>query len=232
MTLWKRIEEAFMHEKEKEILLREVADILNIKELGDILEQKILELKAIASKFVNNLREEPKPEKNESSNLSRVLSGLEFKLDRFGKSFWVPTLPSRPGASIVSDAFPAEISDYIRKQPMDKDIINMAKGLRFARHKDVLFDLVFVLDGPNHISGVLHKHRDPAPDEPAVNEVALGDPDDIAESLTDDEELQLLFKYLLTNKDYYNYIKADFYYRWKPFLDQQSAGDQSESAEN
>ncbi|MDQ1350994.1 MAG: hypothetical protein QG657_1296 [Acidobacteriota bacterium] len=220
-----------MHEKEKEILLREVADILNIKELGDILEQKILELKAIASKFVNTLREDPKPEKNEYSNFSQEFPGLEFELDRFGKSFWVPTLPSRPGASIVSDAFPAEIMDYIRKQPMDNDIINLAKSLRFARHKDVLFDLVFVLNGPNHISGVLHKRRDPAPDEPAVNEVALGDPDDIAESLNDDEDLRLLFRYLMESRDFYNYVRSELYYRWKPFLDQQTPGDQSENPE-
>lgn len=220
-----------MDEKAKEKLLREVADILDIEELRDILEQKILELKAIAAKFINDIREEPRPEKSECSNLSREFPGLEFELDRFGESFWVPTLPSRPGATFISDEFPVELLDYIRKQPIDKDIINMAKSLRFARHKDVLFDLVFVLDGPKHISGVLHMRRDPAPDEPAVNEAALGDPDDIAESLTDDGELQLLFKYLLTNKDFYNYIKADFYYRWKPFLDQQSAGDQPESVE-
>lgn len=220
-----------MHEKEKEKLLREIADILDIKELGVILEQKVFELKALATKFVGDFREEPKPETSESPDFFREFPGLNFELDRLGNSFWVPTLPSRPGATFVSDEFPVEISDYIRKQPMDKDIINMARNLRFPRHKDVLFDIIFVLDGPAHISGVLHKRRDPAPDKPAVNEVVLGDPEDIAEALTDDAELQLLFKYLMISKEFYDYVRSELYYRWKPFLDQQSQGDHPETPE-
>jgi hypothetical protein len=231
MTLWKIPEEAVVDEKEKEKLLKEVADILDIKDLGDILGQKILELKAIASKLINDIREEPKPEKNESSKLPGILPGLEFELDRFGESLWVPSLPSMPGATFISDAFPAEVLDYIRKQPKDKDIIHMAKGLRLPRHKDVLFDLVFVLDGPSHISGVLHKRRDPAPDKPAVNELMLGDPYDIAESLTDDEDLRLLFRFLMENRDFYDYVRSEFYYRWKPFLDRQSLGDQLDNSQ-
>lgn len=221
-----------MDEKARERLIREISDILEIPEIGDVLRQKILELKAMATKFRGAFIPAPLPENRAPSKLSDLTPGVEFDLALLGNNLWIPSLPSDPGRTDVSDVISQSMLDYIGEQSLNKKTPHfMARGLRFPGHEGRVFDMVLEMIEPAYIRGVIHGRVDKHPDVPAVNEPAKADPGDSSENMNERQLLQLVFRYMADNKDFYNYVASEFLYHWKPFLDQQSSEPQPKSAE-
>lgn len=221
-----------MDEKARERLIQEISDILEIPEIGDMLRQKILELKAIVTKCRGAFIPAPLPENCEPSKLSDLIPGIEFELTLFGEKLWIPSLPSDPGRTDVSDVISQSMLDFIAEQPLNEKTRNfMAMGIRLPGHKGKLFDLVLEMIELGHIRGVIRECLDKHPDVPAVNERAKDDPENTSESMDDKHMLQLVFQYMAENKDFYNYVMSEFQYHWKPFLDQLSSEHHPENAE-
>jgi len=200
---------------ETEKVIQDARDILKYGRLGRALYHKIEELKVMLSQQVGRpLHDMAAQEKGKRT----TMEGIEYELNLFGKNMWIPTIPENPGCNAY-EFIPQDIVDFIVNCKSEIGIIKMLKGVELPGLKGRLFDLIFEKSAPGSFKGIIKEHKvDHSgflyPDTRTEKGLFQG-----VEDTGKEETMKLLFYYLMNDEEYFNQVSSEFYYKWKPLID-------------
>jgi hypothetical protein len=204
---------------EHEKIIQDAKELLKFPNIGKSLFHKIEELKGVLSENIEKYC--PLLEKHPQKKTGHTPEGIRFELRRISEKLWIPSIPENRGSNAY-EVIPQLIIDYIVNQQRKTGVIEMKPGLRFPDIPGQVFDLIFEQSSPKYIWGIIQEFQENIseviyPNRQAVKSASL----DVGEKSDKQEVLKLVLYYLLNNQDYYTHVTAEFFYHWKPLIDNQ-----------
>jgi hypothetical protein len=206
---------------EPEKILLEAKELLKFSHIGKSLFHKIEELKGILSENIDNYSPLIETHTQPPKKVNYNSEGIKFELRRVGENLWIPAIPEKVKYNAYK-IIPQPLIDYIIDHHVSTGVIEMKPGLRFVDIPGKIFDLIFEKSSHIYIWGIIHTREDNLSDFLYPNSQVIKDQfQDVDEKSDKKEVIKLLLYYLLNNPHYFSHIKAEFFYHWKPLVDNQ-----------
>ena len=173
----------------REQLLEEVAELIQIPEVGQRLHHKIEELKGLYQQNLGYYQEIGLIKKDFSS---KSFDGKPFQITRKGKQ-WEKSID-----------IPQQIVDYVIKSEIEPGLAKMERGIKFPGLAGKYTITLEKLDN-KRITGIIHVEKNTPGSQLDVQPPAPTQKDDFKEFIF----------YLTTNRDLYEQIMTDFRLRWQ-----------------
>jgi hypothetical protein len=188
---------------DKNQLLKEIEDLINIRNFRLSMFHKVEELKDIYRPDIEKYKQitamiEPEKDKMKAP---KSFDGHSFEIFRRGKR-WTPSID-----------IPQVIIDFIVNSHIKPGIPKMDRRLKFQGLKGQ-YTLTFEKKDDGHFTtGTIQIEKDAAA-PPGGNLIVL-------QSAPHKNDFKEFLFYLTTNKSLYEYVMSEFLFKWKPAIDLQ-----------
>lgn len=219
---------------EKQKLMDELDELLNIPQFERIIYHKVEELKSFLRDEVSLYRSLKKDFRKaaygemqlwEGSDQKRIQTQTyRFQLDKDAENRWVPTdiEPHLPPGFDVYDIIPMEIINYISGFKANPTKIEAVNQLTLPQLKGRVFNLRFAIYSDSHALGTISELKKPRESK------VPGDEGDNLLDINDyykNDALELNYKELMYYMEKFpafkEHVFSEFFMRWKPLIDVQ-----------
>ena len=216
---------------EKQRIIDELTELLNIPQFERIIYHKIEELKMYFRDEIslyNNLKKDFQKAAYGNmqiyENAEQIRSQTyRFELDKNEDNVWIPTEiePSPPSRSEIDDIIPTEIIEYITHFKSNPTKIETINNFTLPALKGKIYDLRFAKYSDHHALGTITEIRTkkeiPYPDAETDNIVDIND-------FYKEDTVELNYKELMYYMEKFpafkEHVFSEFFMRWKPLIDE------------
>lgn len=216
---------------EKQKIIDELTELLNIPQFERIIYHKVEELKTYLRDEISLYKNLKKDFQKAAYGNMRVFENKEqirsqtyrFELDRNEDNQWISTEiePSPPSRSDISDIIPQEIVEYITGFKSNPTKIETVNNFTLPALRGRMFNLRFAKYSDNHALGTIIEIQQKKESSPLSAELNnLMDINDYYKEDTVELNYRELMYYMEKFPAFKEHVFSEFFMRWKPLIDE------------